>query len=56
MSILKQRCAAINLQKTFRFRQNLQTFTIIVNNHPRISGKMGFTSEEKAFLLECIFE
>jgi hypothetical protein len=37
---------------TSPFRQSLQTFTVIVsNNYPRINGKMGFTIEEKAFLL-----
>jgi hypothetical protein len=35
---------------TFRFRQSLQIFSVIAtNNCPRISGTMGFTTEEKAF-------
>jgi hypothetical protein len=39
-------------QCAFRFRQSLQTFTVIVsNNFPRISGKMRLTIEEKAFSL-----
>jgi hypothetical protein len=28
---------------------------IISNNHPKISGKMGFAIEDKALLLECHF-
>jgi hypothetical protein len=44
------------LKTTLRFRQSSQTFAVIVSqNYPRISGKMGFTIEEKAFLLECYF-
>jgi hypothetical protein len=32
-------------------------FTIILsNNYPKISGKIGFTIEEKAFLLERYFQ
>jgi hypothetical protein len=50
----RQRCAVVNLENKF-FRQSLQTFTVIVSNYPRISGKMGFIIEEIAFLLECYF-
>jgi hypothetical protein len=52
MSKKRQRCAVVNLENNFR--QSLQTFTVIVRyNYVRISGKMDFTIEEKAFLLEC---
>jgi uncharacterized protein YuzE len=41
MSKKRQRCA-------FRFWQSSQTVTVIVsNNYLRISGKMGFTIEDK---------
>jgi hypothetical protein len=34
---------------TFRFRQNLEAFTVIEsNNYFRIFGKMGFTIDDKA--------
>jgi hypothetical protein len=36
----------LTLKKSFRFRQSLRTFPVIVsNNYPRISGKVGFTIE-----------
>jgi hypothetical protein len=45
MLILKQRCAAFNLEKIFT--------VIVSNNYLRISGKMGFSIGDKALLLEC---
>jgi hypothetical protein len=41
--------------KLFDFRNVYRHLgTIIVNNnYPRRSGKLGLTTEEKAFLLEC---
>jgi hypothetical protein len=42
----------LTLKKSFRFRQSLRTFPVIVsNNYPRISGKMGFTIEDKALMI-----
>jgi hypothetical protein len=42
----------LTLKKRFQFRQSLRTFAIIVsNNYPRISGKMGFTNEDKALII-----
>jgi hypothetical protein len=36
----------LTLKKSFRFRQSLRTFPVIVsNNYPRISRKVGFTIE-----------
>jgi hypothetical protein len=38
--------------ESFHFRQSLRTFPVIVgNNYPRISGKMGFTIEDKALTI-----
>jgi hypothetical protein len=35
-----------------RFRQNVQTFTVIVsNNYVRISGKIGFIIEDKVLII-----
>jgi hypothetical protein len=53
MSKKLQQCVVVNLENNFSISAK---FTVIVNNnYPRISGKMGFTIEEKAFLLECYF-
>jgi hypothetical protein len=53
MSKKLQQCVVVNLENNFSISAKL---TVIVNNnYPRISGKMGFTIEEKAFLLECYF-
>jgi hypothetical protein len=42
----------LTLKITFRFRQSLQTFAVIVSNsYPRISGKMGFTIENKVLII-----
>jgi hypothetical protein len=47
MSKKRQRCAGVNLENKFRFRQSLQTFTVIVSNsYARISGEMSFTIED----------
>jgi hypothetical protein len=48
------RCLLLTLKTTFRFRQTLQTFTIIIvinNNYPRISSKMGLTIEDEALIV-----
>jgi hypothetical protein len=38
--------------KSFRFRQSLRMFPVIVsNNYPRISSKMGFNIEDKALII-----
>jgi hypothetical protein len=38
------------IEISFRFRQSLRTFPVIVsNNYPKISGKMSFTIEVKAY-------
>jgi hypothetical protein len=63
MSKKRQRCAGVNLENKFPFRQSLQTFTVIVSNsYPRISGEMGFTIEDgddlfiyTKFLLYTVF-
>jgi hypothetical protein len=40
------------LEKSFQFRQSLRTFPVIVrNNDLRISGKMSFTIEDKALII-----
>jgi hypothetical protein len=37
---------------TFRFRQSLQTFIVILsNNYHKISGNMGSTIEDKALII-----
>jgi hypothetical protein len=42
----------LTLKKSLRFRQSLRTFPVIVrNNYPRISGKMSFTIEDKALII-----
>jgi hypothetical protein len=42
----------LTFEKSFRFRQSLRTFPVIVsNNDPRISGKMNFTIEDKALII-----
>jgi hypothetical protein len=45
---------SFTLKTTLRFRQSSQTFAVI-QSHNYISGKMAFTIEEKALLLECYF-
>jgi hypothetical protein len=45
---------SFTLKTTLRFRQSSQTFAVI-ESHNYISGKMAFTIEEKALLLECYF-
>jgi hypothetical protein len=48
----KTTVCGVNLEKSFRFQQSLRTFPVIVsNNYPRISGKMGFTIEDKALII-----
>jgi hypothetical protein len=50
LSKKRQRCTVINLENNFSISAK---FTVIVsNNYPRISGKIGFTIEEKPILLE----
>jgi hypothetical protein len=42
----KYQVSVVDLEKSFRFRESLRTFPVIVsNNYPRISGKVGFTIE-----------
>jgi hypothetical protein len=42
----------LTLKKSFRFWQSLRTFLVIVSNkYARISGKMGFTIEDKALII-----
>jgi hypothetical protein len=42
----------LTLKQSFRFRQILRTFPVIVsNNCPRISSKMDFTIEDKALII-----
>jgi hypothetical protein len=42
----------LTLKKSFRFRQSLRTFPVIVsNNDSRISGKMRFAVVDKAFII-----
>jgi hypothetical protein len=42
----------VNLENSFRFRQSLRTFPVLVsNNYPRISGKMSVTIEDKALII-----
>jgi hypothetical protein len=42
----------LTLKKSFRFWQSLGTFPVIAsNNDPRISGKMSFTIEDKALII-----
>jgi hypothetical protein len=51
MSILKA-TVGVNLEKSLQLRQRLRTFPVIVsNNYPRISGKMGFTIENKPLII-----
>jgi hypothetical protein len=48
MSKKRQRRAVVHLENNFSIPQSLQTFTVIVsNNYPRITGKTGFTIEDK---------
>jgi hypothetical protein len=43
----------LTLKKSFRFRQSLRTFPVIVSNHyPRKSGKMIFTIEDKPLIIK----
>jgi hypothetical protein len=47
----RQRCAIVNLENNFSILEKLRTFTVIVSkNYPRISRKMRFITEERAFL------
>jgi hypothetical protein len=40
------------MKKSFQFRQSLRAFSLIVNhNYPGISGKMTFTIEDKAVII-----
>jgi hypothetical protein len=42
----------LTLKKSFRFRQSLRPFTVILsNNDPRISGKISFTIEDKPLII-----
>jgi hypothetical protein len=51
MSKTRQRCAVVKLEKK-KISQSSQTVTVIVsNNYSKISGKMGFTIEDKASIL-----
>jgi hypothetical protein len=42
----------LTLKKSFRFRQSLRTFPVIVsNNDPKISGKISFAIEDKPLII-----
>jgi hypothetical protein len=46
-----------NILHSFRFRQSLRTFPVILsNNYPRISGKMSFFIVDKSFICNRFFE
>jgi hypothetical protein len=46
-----------NILHSFRFRQSLRTFPVILsNNYPRISGKMNFFIVNKALICNRFFE
>jgi hypothetical protein len=50
-------CAVVNLEEN-NFSISAKFTNVYCNrsgNYPRISGKMSFTIEEKAILLECYF-
>jgi hypothetical protein len=53
MSKKRQRRAVVNLQDNFSI--SAKFIVTVSNNYARISRKMGFTIEEKAFLLKCHF-
>jgi hypothetical protein len=49
MSKKRQRCTGVNLENKFSISAKFTDVTVIVsNNYSRISGKMGFTIEDKA--------
>jgi hypothetical protein len=44
--------ATVLIKKSFRFRQSLRTFPVIIsNNYPRISCKISFTIEDKVLII-----
>jgi hypothetical protein len=53
MSKKRQRCVVVNLENNFSISAKcLPTFTVtVINNYPRISGKMDSTIKDKALIV-----